>query len=183
MTRIRRTTTGTIAVTLSDDEFIALTRLEADLLGTLADRLRALADGNVVPSPLFPDAYDDDEEASAEFHSLTDVDLVSGKSEGARGVMDAFMDAEPQASGALWRGKETRTADFDDEQVHALLRNLTDLRLLLADRLAIEHDGDNGLVGPEHDLDRALYWWLGETQERLVLTLSRAFDGARYPHA
>ncbi|MHA7986228.1 DUF2017 family protein [Rathayibacter sp. CAU 1779] len=172
MTRIRRTRDGRIAVTLSSDEFIALTRMEADLLGTLADRLRSVADGAVVPSPLFPDAYRDDDEASAEFHSLTDVDLVTSKSGGARGVMDAFTNAEPASSGSLLRGPQARTVTFDDAGVHALLRNVTDLRLLLADRLAIEHDGDDGLAGAEHDLDRALYWWLGETQERLVAALS-----------
>nr|WP_240977504.1 DUF2017 family protein [Planctomonas sp. JC2975] len=147
--------------------------MEADLLGTLADRLRSIADGAVVPSPLFPDAYRDDDHASAEFHSLTDVDLVTAKSDGARGVMDAFTDAEPTTSGSLLRGERAaRTATFDDQGVHALLRNVTDLRLLLADRLAIEHDGDEGLAGREHDLERALYWWLGETQERLVAALS-----------
>ncbi|GAB3390011.1 hypothetical protein GCM10027568_13070 [Humibacter soli] len=175
MTRIRRMRDGAFTVTLLDDEFIALTALEADLLGALADRLSAVVDGAVDTSPLFPDAYPHDREANAEFHALTDVDLVSAKSEAARSVMNAFAGVDPESSGAPWRQSELRTVMFDSEAAHVFMRNLTDLRLLLAERLGIENDGDEGHRDAEHAVDLARYWWLGETQERLVAALSASF--------
>ncbi len=180
MTEIRRLGQGSIAVTITDGEFIALSRLEADLLGSLADRLTSLADGRLSPNPLFPDAYRDDSEASAEFHALTDVDLVSAKSEGARGVMSAFAGEDREASAARWRRMLRRTATFDPTSAVGLLRNLTDLRLMVARRLGIEHDDDPGHAGRSFARDRAVYWWLGETQELLVAAMEAdALDAQR----
>ncbi|GAB3802599.1 hypothetical protein GCM10028798_20130 [Humibacter antri] len=158
---------------MSDNEFIALSRLEADLLGVLAERLTSLATGAATRERMFPDAYHDDAEA-AEFHALTDVDLVTAKSEAARNVMDAFMAAEQESSGSRWKHARTRTVSADHELSIALLRNLTDLRLMVADRLGI-HDDDDGTGGAA--ADRVVYWWLGETQELLVEALAAgAFD-------
>lgn len=169
MTRIRHVD-GSLTITLSDNEFIALSRLEADLLGALADRLTALADGVAGTDRMFPDAYRDDEAAAAEFHALTDVDLVTAKSEAARTVMTAFAGAEAQTSGSLWKRTASRTVRADTELSLALMRNLTDLRLMVADRLGIESDDDDGSKGDTRD--RIMYWWLGETQERLVTALA-----------
>lgn len=166
MTAIRRLGNGSLNITISENEFIALSRLEADLLAALADRLTGLADGDPAKGRLFPDAYHDDSEASAEFHALTDVDLVTAKSDAARGVMDAFLGSEENASGSRWKRSASRAAAFDEDASLGLLRNLTDLRILVADRLGIEHDGDLGSRGDASD--RIVYWWLGETQERLV---------------
>lgn len=179
MTRVRRLRDSAFAVTLLDDEFIALTRLEADLLGLLADRLRSVADGTIEKNRLFPDAYPDDREASAEFHAMTDVDLVTSKSDAARAVMTAFAEAELEPSGSRWRRTEARTVVFDADAAHVFMRNLTDLRLLLAGRLGIESDSDEGLRGPGHAMDRAQYWWLGETQERVVAALAASHPSGR----
>jgi hypothetical protein len=170
VTHIRRLDGGSLAVTVSDNEFIALSRLEADLLGLLADRLTRLAAGTAGRDRMFPDAYRDDAEAAAEFHALTDVDLVTAKSEAARNVMDAFMAAEQEASGSRWRRATSRTVTTDAELALALMRNLTDLRLMVADRLGIENDDDDGSGGAA--ADRVVYWWLGETQELLVEALA-----------
>jgi hypothetical protein len=170
VTRIRRLGGESLAVTVSDNEFIALSRLEADLLGVLADRLTALADGGATRDRMFPDAYHDDPEAAAEFHAITDVDLVTAKSEAARSVMDAFMSAVEDSSGSLWRRGTSRTVTTDAALTLAMLRNLTDLRLMVADRLGIQNDDDDGSGGAA--ADRVVYWWLGETQELLVEALS-----------
>ena len=170
MSEMRRVGEGSIAVTISDAEFIALSRLEADLLGALADRLTSLADGVAGSHRLFPDAYHDDAEAAAEFHALTDVDLVTAKSEAARSVMDAFANAEEQTSGMRRKRNTTRVVTMPPELALAFLRNLTDLRLMVADRLGIETDGDDGRGGDTDD--RIVYWWLGETQEVLVESLA-----------
>ena len=175
MTRIRRAE-GSLTVTISDNEFIALSRLEADLLGALADRLTAVADGVARSDRMFPDAYHDDAEAAAEFHALTDVDLVTAKSEAARSVMTAFVGAEAQASGSLWKRTASLTVTADADLSLALMRNLTDLRLMVADRLGIENDDDDGRGGDTGD--RIVYWWLGETQERLVTALASDTFGA-----
>jgi len=163
---------GGVTVVLTEPEFAALTKLEADLMGTLAQRLQDVSDGTVREHPLFPDAYSADPEAAREFHSLTDVDLAGTKSDGARRIMDAFSAAPRHDWGPPWRRVPARTVEFDAELAHALLRNLTDLRLLTAERLGIEHDEDLGRPGEEFALDRALYWWLGETQEALVQALA-----------
>jgi hypothetical protein len=170
MTGIRRLDDGSLSITISENEFIALGRLEADLLATLSDRLSGLAGGETRTDRLFPDAYHDDTEANAEFHALTDVDLVTAKGDAARGVMSAFLEAEEEASGSLWKHAATRTATFGPDDAVRLLRNLTDLRIIVADRLGIERDGDDGANGDP--ADRMVYWWLGETQERLVESMS-----------
>ena len=54
---------------------------------------------------------------------------------------------------------------LDPAGVQAWLRHLTDLRLVLAARLQIEDDGDQG-TGDERMLD--LYDWLGYLQGTLV---------------
>lgn len=176
MTRIRRTVDDSVSVTLTDAEFIAISRLEADLLGALAERLTSVADGDAAHDRMFPDAYPDDVEASIEFHALTDIDLVTAKSDAARAVMDAFIAAEPTVSTSSWRRASPRTVTCGPELALALLRNLTDLRLMVADRLGISDDGEpDGRGDPE---DHIVYWWLGETQELLVEALGASeLDG------
>ena len=158
--------TATIAVAATIALLIAFDR----------HRLTAVADGVARSDRMFPDAYHDDAEAAAEFHALTDVDLVTAKSEAARSVMTAFVGAEAQASGSLWKRTASRTVTADADLSLALMRNLTDLRLMVADRLGIENDDDDGRGGDTGD--RIVYWWLGETQERLVTALASDTFGA-----
>jgi hypothetical protein len=125
----------------------------AELLGT-ADETRA---GDPALRRLLPDGYRDGEDA-AEFAEWTRNDLTSGKIEIARSLAAALDGAGDDGEVALDRDGVTRW-----------LRGLTDLRVVLAERLAIRTDDD---AVPETP-GGAVYWWLGETQEMLVATVDR----------
>ena len=93
------------------------------------------------------------------------LEIAERKAGNARVVLDSLGPAQG-------RPVEVR---LDDAQAQAWLRTLTDIRLVLAAGLGIEHDGDEGDV---HDLEsatsRAVYDWLAAVQEFLVLALTRA---------
>ena len=148
-------------------EVDVLRRFAADA----ADRAERAADGawpgadDPALARLLPDAYPDDPEASAEFRRFTAERIAERKAGNARAVLDAL---------GTTRG-ESVDVRLDDAQAQAWLRTLTDIRLVLASGLGIEHDGDEGDV---HDLEsatrRAVYDWLAAVQEFLVLAVSRA---------
>lgn len=89
---------------------------------------------------------------------MTERALVARKLANARAVAAAF--ATP---GAL-----------DPEARTAMLQHLTDLRLVLASRLGIERDGDEGRG--DSDADRWMqeaYRWLGAAQWDLLTAIRR----------
>jgi hypothetical protein len=163
---------------LDDDELAALARLEADLLATVHEA----ADGDVASAGalkrLFPDAYPDDDEASAEFRSLTHDDLADAKTDAARRVLAALL-AGGSRDTLRRRRRSRHVIPLDEELAQTLLRNLTDMRLLLAERLGIEHDDDRGHPEPEFSADRQQYLWLGSVQESLVQALYGRLDDRR----
>ena len=61
---------------------------------------------------------------------------------------------------------------LDEAQATAWLRSITDIRLVLAARLGILEDGDEGDIhDQESALQRVVYDWLAGVQEFLVLAL------------
>ena len=130
-----------------------------------ADGSGAGAAADPAGARLLPDAYPDDAEASAEFRRFTAERIAERKADNARAVIDSLGDATGEAV-------EVR---LDGAQAQAWLRTLTDIRLVLAAGLGIEHDGDEGHV---HDLEsatrRAVYDWLAAVQEFLVHAVTRA---------
>lgn len=104
---------------------------------------------------LLPDAYRGDEEAASEHRRFTELGLVERKAANARAVILAL------ESTAL----DSYEVRLDAATVQSWLRHLTDLRLVIAARLQIEEDGDEG-TGDDAMLD--LYDWLGWQQESLV---------------
>ena len=99
---------------------------------------------------LLPDAYRGDEEAASDHRRLTERGLVERKVASARAVIASLDD---------------RRVRLDAAAVNSWLRTLTDLRLVIAARLQIEVDGDEG-VGDENML--MLYDWLGYLQGTLL---------------
>ena len=129
------------------------TPLEIELLGDLAGQvIELLDDSSVLPEDdllaavgiggstgpstdpaiarLLPNAYLDDDHASQEFRYLTENSLVSRKVANARLLRDSL-----QPEGDVKLGPDA---------VQAWLRTLADIRLIIASRLGIEHDGDEG---------------------------------------
>ncbi|WIB63278.1 DUF2017 family protein [Curtobacterium sp. MCBD17_040] len=149
-----------------DGVHLTLSRGERSVLESLTAQLMQILQGDLAGDPvalrLFPVAYPDDPEASAEFRRYTIVDLQTQKAENAR-IVHAWLTG--RVSGP-----------FDREAEQAWLRCLTDLRLTVAERLGItDHDPDDpdadpDGVGSEIGL-RDVYDWLGYVQEHLVVTL------------
>lgn len=107
---------------------------------------------------LLPDASRDDDEVTAEFRRLTDADLRLTKIERLREVWTALTGVQHPVPGA--------GADDDDdfavprERAQALAASLTDVRLVLAERLGLE---------TEEDADRLL-----ESLEEQAAAMDRA---------
>ena len=134
--------------------------LLADLAGQLAGLLEGgdLRDGAV--ARLLPSAYPDDAEADAEFRRWTSGDVTARKLDGARTVAELL--ATDEGEGVV----------LDDDQQQVLLRTLTDLRLVLGQRLGVTADGfvDSD---DEHELVlRDVFDWLGWVQESLLQAIT-----------
>lgn len=116
--------------------------------------------GDPAFSRLLPDAYPEDADASAEFRRFTSDEIVQRKIENARAVIASLARADP-------RGR----VPLDEAAAQSWLRTLTDLRLVLASRLGIEQDGDEGRMDDEGLALQRLYMWFGYLQESLLQAL------------
>jgi hypothetical protein len=142
-------------------------RQVADLLD--AESARPGADAGPPRDPavrrLLPDAYPDDADAAAEFRRYTAGDLGARKIAGARAIAEAVRTNAPAGDADADRRRDDPVVvRLEPAEATTWLRSLTDLRLVLADRLGIRSDDD---AVPD-DLTGAVYQWLGELQWRLV---------------
>jgi hypothetical protein len=104
---------------------------------------------------LLPNAYTDDEHASQEFRHLTEHSLVERKITSARVLMQTL-----DGGGEVVLGPEAQ---------QAWLRTLADLRLVIASRLGIEQDGDEGRADTDDEIMmQDVYSWLAMVQGSLV---------------
>jgi hypothetical protein len=114
---------------------------------------------------LFPDAYPQDDQASAEFRRYTEGDLRSGKRERIRTALES-----------LGTGQGGRF-DLDEKQAQCWLGALNDLRLVLGARFGLSGDGQEpGADLPPEDPMQVLvpaYYYLGYLQESLLEALPR----------
>ncbi|MDP4334225.1 DUF2017 family protein [Curtobacterium sp. A7_M15] len=148
----------------ADGVHLAMSSGERGVLTSLTEQLQQVLAGDLASDPvsarMFPDAYRDDAEASAEFRRWTGSDLVARKTSNVSTVL------------AWLTGARDGAFDASDEQ--AWLRCLTDLRLTIADRLGIV---DSATEEQSYTADagvglRDVYDWLGYVQEHLVETLT-----------
>jgi hypothetical protein len=108
---------------------------------------------------LFPDAYGDDDKASAEFRRYTEVGLRDGKRANAELVLRTL--------------GEGGDIVLDAEQAQAWLRALNDLRLALGTRLDVTEDTPRLLDADDpRSAPFAAYDWLTYLQESLVDAIS-----------
>jgi hypothetical protein len=144
---------------------IEFSPMESQLLETLLAQYDELVhdqldDTDLADDPalarLFPNAYPEDADAASEFRRYTREGLVEHKSANSGLIAAALMSADDSGRLAVERD--------DAEQ---WLPALTDLRLVLAERLGIHHDDD---PLPNSDL-ADVYAWLGELQWSLVAAL------------
>lgn len=132
---------------------LELSESELGLLRTLLtqyDELIQADDGDPVLVRLFPVAYDDDPDAAAEFARYTRSGLVDHKTANA-GALAAAIATD-------------KTVDLTIQQAERWLPVLTDLRLIVADRLGIRTDDDEA---PDDALGE-VYHWLAQLQSYLI---------------
>jgi hypothetical protein len=135
---------------------LEFTDTEVDLLRSLLEQYDDLiqqTEGDPALDRLFPVAYRDDPDAAAEFSRYTRSGLVDHKTS-ASGAMVAAL-----AGGG--------SVDLDDETAERWLPVLTDLRLIVAERLGIQRDDD---PVPDDSLGE-VYHWLGGLQSYLIEAL------------
>lgn len=127
---------------------------ETALLRSLLAQYDELVQGDDDTDPaldrLFPVAYRDDPDAAAEFARYTRSGLVDHKSANAGTIAAAIAGEGP--------------VELDVASAERWLPVLTDLRLILAERLGIVADDDRV---PETDLGD-VYHWLGQLQAYLI---------------
>lgn len=136
------------------------TRVEATVLADLIEQSLQIIEDAVASDPdaardpalarLLPTAYPDDQLSAEAFRSSTQGALVARKAANARVVLDTL---------------HAGTVRLSPTDVQAWLRALTDLRLIIATRLGIEHDDDPG-QGDEFLAE--VYPWLGYLQGSML---------------
>jgi hypothetical protein len=144
---------GTVTVTLEEEAAKLLAVLASQVAELIDEREEAGDDPALVR--LLPTAYPDDDAAAAEFRRFTESELARLKLHNV-GTVAASLDAWPEI-------------ELDAAGVLAWLRALTDIRMVLATRLGIETDDDEGDVSTEEGaMLRGIYDWLGALQGSLV---------------
>lgn len=145
----------------------------SDLVATFADLVAGSADADVddpALARLAPDAYPDDPEAGSEFRRLTRGDLLDRRREDA-GTVLRILDPSGDVPSLSALDDETaalpRTVSLDSRDVPAWMRTLAAVRLVLASRLGIEHEGDTGSGDPRF----VLYEWVGVLLDAIVRTV------------
>ena len=130
----------------------------------IADRPLDLPDDPAL-ARLLPDAYSEDDEASADFRRYTEGDLRAGKRARASAVL-----------AGLAQHPEGGRVRVDPSETDAWLGLLNDLRLVLGTRLEVTEETE---LDPDPDADDAeaqalyVYGWLGAVQEGLLACLLR----------
>ena len=171
MMEFRRDDSGTVSAMFEPIEVDLLRNVTSQLLQLLgsvdADDAAMLAQPAI--RRLLPDAYPNDPEAADEFRRFTADGLLEGKLANAAAVLGALGDDEQ---------KDDPVHDplpvpivLDEQQVQSWLRTLTDLRLVVADRLQIDPHGMPHLDDEESHVVNDIYNWLGMVQESLVYAI------------
>ena len=124
---------------------------------------------------LFPSAYAEDEEASAEFRRFTEGTLRDGKAQAACTIIDTLEEAGLPAE--LTEDGLMVDVELDESTARTWMRSFTDIRLALATRLGVTDDDEAYWAGLSEDDPRTqahdIYEWVGFLQETLVQALSR----------
>jgi hypothetical protein len=181
--KLVRRTGGGIEVRIDHDEAGVLAQLGDQVLELIvgdreapappADTDDPLAVAFAPPPPrpedpallrLFPDAYGDDDQAAAEFRRFTAAELEQVKVQRLQAVTGALREASPHPV-------------LSDADAEVWLTALTDIRLVLAERLGVVSDDDAAILDTVSPRDPrwvlvACYGLLTDIQDGLVRELS-----------
>jgi hypothetical protein len=137
---------------------IQLSPSELELLRTLLAQYEELVQvdsDDPALERLFPIAYREDPDAAAEFRRYTRSGLVDSKTAKAGAVAAALLSGSGDDGGII---------ELSDDEAERWLPVLTDLRLIVAERLGIRADDD---PVPDDALGE-VYDWLGQLQAYLI---------------
>lgn len=148
-----------ITVSVATIEGMHLARLVDDFMEVLRDSEQD--DPGV--ARLTPNAYPDDDDASAAFASATRADLLDRRLHDARTVRASLQMFDPDAEVTNADARIPRDVVVRRDHVDAWLRTLTAIRLVIATRLGITDDEPD--VGGD---GQAVYDWLGYRLELLI---------------
>ncbi|QAY72733.1 DUF2017 family protein [Agromyces protaetiae] len=139
---------------------------EAMLLSELADQVDSVlllgTDDDPALGRLLPNAYPDDAEAAHDYTRYTRESLVDGKRQAAQQVRDATN---------VEGGDRLVEIELDQVQAWGWLTFLTDLRLILAERVGIGEEGTPEEDEQRDDYLRAAYEWAGFVQGSMLEVL------------
>lgn len=151
--------------TQEGDFRLRLSHEERELLRTLIAELRPLLDGEAsepMLRRLFPPGYQDDVEGETEYQRLMHGELLAGRREALR-MLEATS------------GRER----LREEELHAWLGALNDLRLVLGERLGVTEEVYEREFDPDdpeaHGL--AVYAYLSWLQEQVVEAAATTLPG------
>jgi len=154
---------------------MAITRVEALHLSQMTqqflDLLEATTDAasDEAVARLVPDGYSDDDDAAREFRRLTERELLERRHVDAQAVLEILRPTLPDQPIAPDDASLTEEvvvhASADD--VGALLRTLSAIRLVLATRLGIQSEDDHDSTDPRF----GIYDWLGYRLDSLIAAI------------
>lgn len=160
---------------------MAITRVEALHLSQMTQQFQELLEATADASSddavarLVPEGYLDDDAAAREFRRLTERELLDRRRTDAGRVLDILrptLPVTPLASDDPALTEEVVVhASADD--VSALLRTLTAIRLVLATRLGVQADDDHDSADPRF----GIYDWLGYRLDSLVAAIDPDAEG------
>jgi hypothetical protein len=140
---------------------------EAMLLSELADQVDSVLLLGEADDPalgrLLPNAYPDDTSASHEFARYTRDSLVDGFDRGR--VADALRRLPLAVDDGVVQ------IELDQSEAWGWLTFLTDLRLILAERVGVIEEGDDTADETRDDYLRAAYEWAGFVQGSMLEVL------------
>jgi hypothetical protein len=142
-------------------------RAETAHLSALVHDFVALLDDSPADDPavarLVPSAYPDDDEADAEFRSLTETDLLDARRADAQTVIDMIGPIDPALLDSE-AAHDVVPITIDGVRLPAWLRTLAAVRLVLASRIGIASDDDRPVDDPRY----GVYEWLAYRLDQLI---------------
>jgi hypothetical protein len=138
---------------------------ERSLLLGLLDEMQALLEEPGLSDPvsqrLFPDAYDNETQATA-FHELVGNELRDNKVNAVRTMKDRL------------KGRGPLETSIPEDEVLAWLTGITDLRLAIGTRIDVTEEMMSADLDPEDPVAPALsvLHWLGWLQESILAEMS-----------
>jgi hypothetical protein len=171
--RFRRLRRGGIQARLETAEAAVLIQLCRELAGLWDAATERSPGDDTVLDRLFPRAYLDptEESAEADWRRFAQPDLVEGRKEAAETFLRTLAGADQR------RG--TLEVTLSPEEAEAWLGVVNDARLALGTRLEVTEEMHPADFEPDDPAAApfAVYWWLGYVEEYLVDTLASGGDG------